>query len=184
MSGGTLTAICGALAVLALGCATAETEDRTPQATAACAAPEFPALQFGSHLLGDTPPPVPYSSSPPTSGWHASGAIPITIDTLTEPQQVSVLEVGAVVITHNGLSDGEQSVLEQQVRDNYEDQVAVTPYDSLGEGEVTFAGWGVLQRCDSVDLDALDAFLDVYAVQDPDIPGTDETPRADQRGSS
>ncbi|MEE8600224.1 DUF3105 domain-containing protein [Euzebya tangerina] len=179
-----MTALCGALTVLAIGCGTAAPADRTPQATAACSAPEFPALQFGSHLLGDTPPPVPYSSTPPTSGWHASGAIPITIDTLSEPQQVSVLEVGAVVITHNGLQDTERSRLEQQVRDNYADRVSVTPYDPLSEGEVTFAGWGVLQRCDGVDLDALDTFVDVYAVEDPAVPGTDTTPRTDESGTS
>lgn len=165
------------VAGLLAGCATSQPRDLTPAATAACAAPEFPQLQFGSHLLGDTPPPVPYSSTPPTSGWHASGAIPITIAELTEPQQVSVLEVGAVVVTHDGLSEADRTALERHVTDRYSGRVAVSPYEPLEDAVVAFAGWGVLQRCDTLDLAALDAFVDVYAAQDPDVPGTDATPR-------
>ncbi|WP_108665742.1 DUF3105 domain-containing protein [Euzebya rosea] len=170
--------VCIAMVLLA-ACSTPEAQDRTPSATAACAEPEFPQLQFGSHLLGDTPPPLPYSSTPPTSGWHASGAIPITIATLSEPQQVSVLEVGAVVVSHDGLSGPDQTALEQHVTDRYSTRVAVTPYPALGQKAVVFAAWGVMQRCDALDLAALDTFVDVYAAEDPDVPGTDATPRAD-----
>ncbi len=176
---------CRAAAVVCLvagllaGCATSQPPSRTPGATAACAAPEFPQLQFGSHLLGDTEPPVPYSSTPPTSGWHASGAIPITIAELTEPQQVSVLEVGAVVVTHDGLTDADRTALEQHVTNRYSDRVAVSPYEPLDDAAVVFAGWGVMQRCDALDLAALDVFVDVYAVEDPEVPGTDATPRDD-----
>ena len=165
--------------VLLAACSAPAAQDGTPPATAACAEPEFPQLQFGSHLLGDTPPPLPYSSSPPTSGWHASGAIPITIATLSEPQQVSVLEVGAVVVSHDGLSSADQAALEQHVTDRYSTRVAVTPYPALGEQAVVFAAWGVLQRCDALDLVALDTFIDVYAAEEPDVPGTDATPRED-----
>ena len=171
-----------AVAALLVGCGGAPT-DRAAVATAACDEPEFPSVQFGSHLLGDTPPPLPYSSTPPTSGWHASGAIPITIATLSDPQQVSVLEVGAIVITHDGLSQPERSRLEDHVRDSYADRVAVTPYPALDDGSVVLAGWGVLQRCDGVDLAALDTFVDVYAAEDPQVPGTDVPPREEGAGS-
>lgn len=74
----------------------------------------------GSHLLGDRQPPVPYSSTPPTSGWHASGLTPIAVHPLSEPQQVSVLEAGAVVVTYHELPDGELSTLTEAVEERHE----------------------------------------------------------------
>ena len=44
----------------------------------------------------------------------------------------------------------------------------------IGSG---LAGYGVLQRCDGVDLGALDAFVAVYAAEEPAVPGADTTPR-------
>ncbi|CAN5201697.1 hypothetical protein BH23ACT9_BH23ACT9_00720 [soil metagenome] len=125
----------------------------------------FPALQSGSHLLGDTDPPVPYSSSPPTSGWHSSGAVPegIFAEPLSEPQQVSVLEAGGVVVTHNGLATDELQALTDAVERQYLDRVVVTPYDAIPEGSTAFTSWGAVQVCTGVDLDALDAYAAAYA---------------------
>lgn len=77
--------------------------------TDVCGPVEEPPRQSGSHLLGDQQPPVAYSSTPPTSGWHASGAFDITVqppdDPLPEPQQVSVLEAGGVVVAYRDIGD-------------------------------------------------------------------------------
>jgi hypothetical protein len=159
------------------GCQGGQEPPAVPVATDRCAAPVFPPLQFGSHLLGDTEPPVPYSSTPPTSGWHASGAIPIGINELTAPQQVSVLESGAVVVTHRGLPAEEQDVLEDLATAAHDGRLAVTPFDALADGEVVLAAWGVLQRCDGVDVEAVSAFVETYAAEDPAVPGLDEAPR-------
>ncbi len=65
-------------------------------------------------LIGDQGPPVPYSSSPPTSGWHASGAFSIAVhrpgDPLSEPMQVSVLGAGGVVVAYRDLLDEDRVV--------------------------------------------------------------------------
>lgn len=167
---------------LLAGCTTEQPNTGTPTATARCEDPELPQLQFGSHLLGDAEPPVPYSSSPPTSGWHASGAIPIGVGELSGPQQVSVLESGAVVISHGALPAGDRATLEELATGPYDGRVAVTPYDDLVEGEVVLAGWGVLQRCDGVDVDAIETFVATYAEEEPFVPGSDETPRTDRGG--
>ena len=178
-----MRAVVGLLVVgLLAGCTTARQDAGTPTATARCEEPEVPQLQFGSHLLGDAEPPVPYSSSPPTSGWHAAGAIPIGVGELTEPQQVSVLESGAVVISHGALPAGDRAMLQDLAAGPYDGRVAVTPYDGLPEAEVVLAGWGVLQRCDGLDVDAVEAFVATYADEDPSVPGSDQTPRTARAG--
>ena len=152
-----------------------------PESTAQCDSPEFPPVQFGSHLVGDAEPPVPYSSTPPTSGWHASGGFQIVVQPTDQPLresvQVSIEEAGAVVVTYRDVADADRQRLEEAVQTRYPGRVAVTPYDELGSGEVVLAGYGVLQRCDGVDLAALDAFVAVYAAEEPAVPGADTTPR-------
>ena len=175
------SALLGFLVVgLLAGCTAAEQDTGTPTATDRCAEPELPPLQYGSHLLGDTEPPVPYSSSPPTSGWHASGAIPIGVGELTEPQQVSVLESGAVVISHGALPTDDRATLAGLATGPYDGRVAVTPYEDLGPDEVVVAGWGVLQRCDSLDVEAIETFVATYADDEPFVPGSDDTPRTER----
>lgn len=166
----------GVLVVLvclsALGCSPAAS---VPGATAVCDAVETPPVQGGSHLIGDNEPPVPYNSTPPTSGWHSAGGFPIGVrgpgEALTEPQQVSALEVGAVVVTYGGLPLEEVNRLEEMVSRDFPGRVVTTPYDRLAEGEVAFTAWGALQRCDALDLDALDAFVATYADPEPAAPG-------------
>ncbi|MGH8887630.1 MAG: DUF3105 domain-containing protein [Egibacteraceae bacterium] len=140
-----------------------------------CAPEALPRQQFGSHLIGDRPPPVPYSSTPPTSGWHASGGFAIAVNPpnqpLSEPRQVSVLEAGGVVVAYHELSAVDRDRLETHVRERFPGRVAVTSYDKLGPGEVAFAAWGVLQRCDGLDLDVLDAFVTAHGAQRPDTRG-------------
>lgn len=140
-----------------------------------CAAVETLAIQGGQHLLGDQPPPVPYSSIPPTSGWHSSGAFAIAVqpdgDPLSEPEQVSVLEAGGAVVSYNGVTSQERQRLVDHVTANYAGRVAVTSYDKLDEGEVALTAWGLSQRCDGLDLAVLDGFAGAYADESPEVPG-------------
>ena len=146
-----------------------------PTTEQACRPPENPELQGGEHLIGDREPPVPYSSAPPTSGWHSSGAFDIGVqppqDPLTEPEQVSVLEAGGVVITHNAIPDWAREALEERAARRYAGRVAVTSYEKLAPGEVVFSGWGVLQRCSGADLETLDRFVAKHADEQPANPG-------------
>ena len=154
------------LALVATGCGQAETG--VPQATDRCGEVTFPQVQFGSHLLGDSDPPVPYSSTPPTSGWHLSGAPPQGVfdDPLSEPAQVSALEAGGVVVTHHDLPADELAALTAAVEERWADRVVVTPYDGISPGTTAFTSWGAMQTCDGVDLDALASYTGAYASTD------------------
>lgn len=158
-----------AAAAFASACSSAPDQTGEPNGAAevACGSIERPAVQGGSHLLEGAEPPVPYTTTPPTSGWHASGAFEVGIfgpeDPLTEPEQVSVLEADAVVVTWNGLSQQQRDALEALVRERFPGQAAVTFYDGLPPGQVALTAWGVLQRCDGLDAEAIAAFIDRFA---------------------
>jgi hypothetical protein len=158
------------LAVLAFvgaltACDTAPGDDSeaADTATASCTAEEQPPLQTGSHLIGDAEPPVPYSSTPPTSGWHASGRprTGVTTEPLTDPQVVSVLEGGAIVAAYDPARvDGDQlDRLTALATGPHDGRLTVTPYVAEMPSPVTLVAWGVLQRCDDVDTAAVTAFV-------------------------
>lgn len=138
-----------------------------PPATAACEDVETFSIQGEGHLVGKQKPPIPYNSTPPTSGWHTSTDVPIVVtpesDPLTEPEQVTVLERGGVVVSHGELSDDDRTALEQLLSDKFAGQAALTSYDKLDDGEVALTSWGVLQRCEEVDAAAVEAFVNRYA---------------------
>lgn len=148
-----------------------------PKATPAgsCGPVERPPIQGGGHLIGGQQPPVPYSSVPPTSGWHASGAFEIAVQPpdapLSEPRQVSVLEAGGVVISYRQLPQVDRAALEELVRSRFAGRAAVTPYDQLAPGQVVMTAWGMLQRCQRPDLDAVARFIDAHAQDRPAAPG-------------
>ncbi|MPZ88105.1 MAG: DUF3105 domain-containing protein [Nitriliruptorales bacterium] len=163
------------LAVLVLaGCA-----DSEPAAVAGptdrCEPVETVPIQGGSHLIGDQEPPVPYNSTPPTSGWHSSGAFAIDVrgpaEALSEPEQVSVLEAGGAVVSYHGLSDAARATLQETVTRDYDGRVAATPYAALEEGTVAFSTWGAMQHCEGLDLQALEGFVTSYADERPGVPG-------------
>jgi hypothetical protein len=153
--------------------ATAEATSAPPRVS--CDPIERPPLQSGSHLLGDREPPVPYSSQPPTSGWHSSGHFDVEVrgraHPLSEPEQVSVLEVGGVVVSYRGLAADDVARLRDRVRTRYAGRVAVTPYAGIPRGTVAFTSWGRLRRCDGVDLAALDRFVERFGPDGPVAPG-------------
>lgn len=140
-----------------------------------CRPIERPLLQSGAHLLGGQEPPVPYSSQPPTSGWHSSGQFAVDVrgpgDPLSEPDQVSVLEADGVVVAYRAIPREQRRRLAERVRSRYDGRVAVTPYRDLARGEVAFTAWGVLRRCDGVDLAALDRFVRRFATTEAITPG-------------
>ena len=170
--------MCAALAVALTACNPSVQTQTHPGADGSdvCEAVETFPIQGGQHLIGEAPPPVPYSSTPPTSGWHASGAFQIAVEPpdepLSEPQQVSILEAGGVVVTYNGLTPDELTSLTELTQNKYTGRAAVTRYDKLEEGHVALAGWGVAQRCEALDLEIVDGFVGAYADEQPAVPGT------------
>lgn len=143
---------------------------------ASCSPVESPAPAPGGHLIGDREPPAPYTSVPPTSGWHASGSFTIAVhgsdDPLSEPRQVSVLEAGGVVVAYHDLDEEARTELEEHVGERYPGRVAVTPYDQLEPGHVAFTAWQTLQRCEGLALAVLDTFVADHADEEVDPPGT------------
>lgn len=128
-----------------------------------CAPEERPPLQAGSHLIGDTDPPVPYSSVPPTSGWHASGAPSpgVNDEPLSDPQIVALLERGQVVAVYDpdALDDEAISRLEELATSVHEERLSVTPANTRMPAPLTLTAWGVLQRCETVAAEAVTAFV-------------------------
>ncbi len=161
-----LGAVAAVLALLAAACGS---ESDTPPiaggapASDVCGEQTMPSLQEGSHLIGDTAPPVPYSSVPPTSGWHKAGAPRrgvITTPPLTGPEFVSALESGDVVVAYDParVSDDAVTRIEELATTTFRDRLTTTPFDGLPT-PITLAGWGVLRRCDDLDEVALSAFV-------------------------
>lgn len=158
-----------AAAALATACGDAEVAATT---TAACDEPVHPPMQGGSHLIGDASPPVPYSSNPPASGWHASGALPppgVYETSIPDPQLVSLVEQGRVVVTHRDpLTPPELATATDLIA---EVDGLVTTRHELDPADPPFAlvAWGVVQRCDELVGDDVATFARAYG-------GTDREP--------
>ena len=139
-----------------------------PPDSGACQAVERPEEQSGSHLIGDATPPVAYSSTPGTSGWHAGGAPPQGVfgadDALTEPQIVSALESGQVVIAYDpdDVTTDDIARLEELATGRFEGQVTVTPFDGDMGAAIVLNGWAVRQACSALDEAALADFVATF----------------------
>lgn len=158
-----------ALAVAAVACSQPAAAPQLPAATDRCSAAELQPVQGGQHLMPNQKPPVPYNSTPPTSGWHTSGRVEPRVAPprapLTEPEQVAILEAGAAVVSYRGLPPDQVEVLRRLAEERYPGRLAVTSYAKLDRGEVALTAWGVLQRCDGLDEAAVTAFADAYGRQ-------------------
>lgn len=154
--------VAGCLLLLA-SCSAGSTGD--PLAAANCEPVERPQVQEGSHLIGDQEPPVPYTSSPPTSGWHSSGR-PLDPGTYVEevsgPEQVRVLEQGGIVVSHDPALPADQLDRIQRLPSRVEGNIVVTPREDA-PAPVTLAAWGVLQHCQDVTAEEVAAFHDAHA---------------------
>lgn len=145
-------------------------------AEVACGPVEQPELQGGGHLLGDTEPPVPYSSTPGTSGFHAAGAPPEGVyggdDALSEPAIVLSLESGQIVAAYDPdeLPDAEVTELEDLATGPLAGRLTVTPFDGDMGASLTLNAWGERQPCSTVDADAVRGFVERVGNDGPDRP--------------
>lgn len=162
-----------AIAVLALGGAGCEQtlEEPAPLGVAppepsdACAAGRLPRLQAGTHLLGDTAPPVPWSSTPATSGWHASGdpSIADAPDPIADADLVAQLERGRVAALHGpGLPPDDVARLDELAATAHDGRLVVRAYAGELDAPLVLVGWGVLQSCEALDEAALTDFVLSY----------------------
>ena len=146
---------CGRGDSVAAGCDDVTTEDLDPGWTV--------------HLLPTAPEPD-YLTEPPTSGAHyasepASGVLEAPLD---RPSQVTVLEVGGVLVQYrpDDLDESGRGRLERLA----EDGVVVAPNPDLPDPVVATA-WTTKQACEGVALDTLAAFIEEQGGQGPGVEG-------------
>lgn len=154
-----------ALGILLAGCAS-DGGAATAAATDTCQAAEQQPVQGGSHLIGDADPPVPWSTDPPTSGWHGTGAgfpAGAYAEAVPESEQVAVLERGGVVVAFDPGLDPETAGSLLELAAQVDGDVVVTPHVRALPTPVALTAWGVLQRCDVVAASDVAAFVEVHA---------------------
>lgn len=139
----------------------------------------FP-TQGNLHIETDTPSPVAYNSTPPTSGPHYESIVPWGI--LREPQRyerlVHNLEDGGVVIYYQ-CEDGCPELVDQleEIVASYlsaDRHIVLAPNDPAwrsGAGEllhqdmearIALAAWQRLDKFDEVDAERIQAFIERY----------------------
>ena len=108
-----------------------------------------------------------YDTNPPAGGDHNDPAL--TAGTFyTDPVQlgeaVHFLEHGAVIGWTNGLSEEDQAAVEDAFNEIFQDGYYQVATVELPEMEVPFAlsAWGALQTCESVDPEAIRAFVEEW----------------------
>jgi hypothetical protein len=112
---------------------------------------------------------VEYTSDPPTSGPHQS-APPVegvVDEPLPRPIQVGVLEAGDVLLQHRPDLDADGL---ERLRALAGDRVVVAPNPDLPDPVVATA-WVHKRTCASVDLAALEDFVDERVGKGPDDEG-------------
>lgn len=147
---------------LLTGCGSAAGD---PVADGRCEPAEAPEVQGGGHLLAGVAPPVPYSSDPATSGWHAGGGGPAPgarTEPLDDPTQVSVLERGGVVLVHDPDLPAERATALRALADEVDGDVVAAPHARSLSTPVALTAWGVLQRCTDLDAATLAGFVDAH----------------------
>ncbi len=137
--------------------------------SATCSAVQtFPTLSR-DHIQPNEPHP-PYSSNPPTSGWHWENPQDWGIYTTPQVQEQLVhnLEHGGIVIQYNNLSAGEVLQLTALVnRDHY--HMILAPYPGLTDTKVALTAWDHLQKCTGVDPNAIQAFTGSFRDKGPEL---------------
>ncbi len=157
-----VAALGAAFLVVSTGCSSG-----SAPASAGCAKPLREALDSRSlqHVLPGATPPT-YLSDPPTSGPHQPSP-PIhglRTEPIPAPQQVGLLEGGAVLIQYRGLTAAELD----EVRSLVGEHVVVAPATELPDGNrIVGTAWLQKVTCRSVDLPALRRFVTAHTGHGP-----------------
>ncbi len=134
-----------------------------------CSSVQTFATQSRDHIQPNETHP-PYSSNPPTSGWHWANPQDWGIYTTPQVQEQLVhnLEHGGIVIQYNNLSARQVQQLTDLVnRDNY--HTILAPYPGLQDAKVALTAWDHLQKCTGVDPNAIQAFVGSYRDKGPEF---------------
>ncbi|MEJ7846227.1 MAG: DUF3105 domain-containing protein [Acidimicrobiales bacterium] len=120
------------------------------------------------HVLGDDDTGIEYLSDPPTSGPHLGGPLlsGVLDEPLSRPRQIGQLEGGGILIQHRDLEAAALVELGAVAGPD----VAVVANPDLTSPVVATA-WLVKQSCDTVDVEALGAFVAAHRGQGPGSDG-------------
>lgn len=123
-----------------------------------CGPVDRPSMMVATHLVGDAEPPSPYTSVPPTSGWHTAEEprTGVTDQALRDPEIVSALEAGIVVLAVQ--PDMLDSTVVSELAEQFSDRLLVVPYTEMPTS-VALLTWGALQRCPEVDRGTVTTFV-------------------------
>ncbi|MFN8150040.1 MAG: DUF3105 domain-containing protein [Solirubrobacterales bacterium] len=149
----------------ATGTEPAEPVSTTPSVSSACSDVEtFDVDSTGKHedrefTIDD------YATNPPTAGDHNPSPIEtgqFYSDTPPLGEVVHALEHGAVIGWTNGLSEEDETAVEDAFNQMYSKgyyQLAVVEFPDL-EGSFAMSSWDSLQRCESIDPAAITDFIE------------------------
>ena len=128
-------------------------------------------IQEGGELpIGDSHP--PYTTSPPTSGWHyglTGDEIKwgLRQESIQDETQVAYLERGAVLIQYN--CPEECPDLVEQLRlvvNRYPEKVFLAPYGNM-ESTISLTSWGWIATFDDFDDSGVDQFIQAHIGNGP-----------------
>ncbi len=168
--------IVGVLIVAAVGLAVANTTLASPPPTTGAsltqgqctAVQDFPS-QGNAHIApGDAHP--PYSSNPPTSGWHWANPQDWGIYTTPQVQEQLVhnLEHGGIVIQYRDLPAADLQRLTNLVQHDRIHMI-LAPYPDLPTGSnVALTAWTHLQLCNGVNEEAITRFITAFRDKGPE----------------
>lgn len=128
-------------------------------------------IQEGGELpIGDSHP--PYTTSPPTSGWHyglTGDEIKwgLRQESIQDETQVAYLERGAVLVQYNCPEECPELV--EQLRlvvNRYPEKVFLAPYGNM-ESKISLTSWGWIASFDDFSDSGVDQFIQAHIGNGP-----------------
>lgn len=174
------TALTAALLLLVLGAAACGgSDDGSPSAdvpSEGCAEIEEPGVDNAGQHLSESFAASDYPTNPPSGGPH-SDTLLVTGNFYSSPpplgDAVHALEHGTVIGWTNGLSVKDQKAVEEEFNTIFGEgyyQLAVVENPEL-ETQFALSAWGAVQRCGTVEVEAIRPFVVAHYGSDKSLEG-------------
>ncbi len=129
----------------------------------------FSSTGVNSHQEGD----LSYESTPAVSGTHdpQPGVCGVFAESIPDETQVHMLEHGAVGIQYKPDLNPEQIKQIEELVTREGDFVFSAPYEGM-ETPIAVSSWSRLMRLDTLDIEAIQEYVDEFGGQPPETGGT------------
>jgi hypothetical protein len=147
-----------------------------PADEAGCSPVRSPKVQPNAVVSSAEPEHPPYSSTPPTSGWHFFDPLPAAGYLLPHDPEAVVANLadGDVAVWHVGLTEEErQDLIGLFVLLKSEYILAVSGEELGLDHKIVLTAWGKLQECEQLSGPVIARFFERYRGLGP---GLDQTP--------